>query len=96
MSKHTKLTKPERVLLSEWKKQGLSNIECGKRLGRDKSTIGRELKRNRIKVKIGKYHEYIYEPEHAQFVTLERKQKAWFSKQPLKNKDIYTVMYWII
>lgn len=47
MSKHTKLTKPERVLLSEWKKQGLSNIECGKRLGRDKSTIGRKLKRNK-------------------------------------------------
>ncbi len=90
MNKHTKLTKPERVLLSEWKKQGLSNIECGRRLGRNKSTIGRELKRNRVKVKIGKYHEYIYEPHHAQFMTLERKQKAWFSKQPLKNKDVYS------
>ena len=90
MSKHTKLTKPERVLLSAWKNSGLSNIECSKRLGRDKSTIGRELKRNRVRVKIGKYHEYIYEPHHAQFVALERKQKAWFAKQPLKNKDVYS------
>lgn len=77
------------MLLSEWKKQGLSNIECGKRLGRDKSTIGRELNRNRVKVKIDKYHEYIYESEHAQFVTDQRKQKAFNAKQPLKNKDIY-------
>lgn len=63
MSQHTKLTKPERVLLFQWKKQGLSNIECGKRLGRDKSTIGRELKRNKTKVKVGKYDEKIYEPK---------------------------------
>lgn len=89
MSKHTKLTKPERVLLSQWKKEGLSNIECGKRLGRDKSTIGRELKRNQVKVRVGKYTEVIYEPNHAQFVTEERKQKAFNAKHPLKNKDIY-------
>ena len=90
MNKHTKLTKPERVLLASWKKQGLSNIECGKRLGRDKSTIGRELNRNRVKVKIGKYHEYIYEPEHAQFVTDQRKQKTFNAKKPLKSKKIYS------
>ena len=90
MNKHTKLTKPERVLLSEWKKQGLSNIECAGRLGRDKSTIGRELRRNKIKVRVGKYDEEIYEPHHAQFVTNQRKQKAFNAKQPLKNKDIYS------
>lgn len=90
MSKHTKLTKPERVLLSEWKKQGLSNIECSKRLGRDRSTIGRELKRNSTKVRVGRVLELIYEPHHAQFVALERKQKAFNAKQPLKNKDIYS------
>lgn len=77
------------MLLSEWKKQGLSNIECAGRLGRNKSTIGRELKRNRVKVRVGKYHEYTYEPEHAQSVTDQRKQKAFNAKQPLKNKDIY-------
>lgn len=89
LSKHTKLTKPERVLLSEWKNQGLSNIECGKRLGRDKSTIGRELRRNKTKVRVGKYTEVIYEPHHAQFVTDQRKQKAFNAKQPLKSKKIY-------
>lgn len=76
-------------MLSEWKKQGLSNIECGKRLGRDKSTIGRELRRNQVKVRVGKYNEVIYEPNHAQFVTDQRKQKAWSAKQPLKSKKIY-------
>lgn len=89
MAKYTKLTKPERVLLSAWKNEGLSNIECSKRLGRDKSTIGRELKRNKTKVKVGKYDEEIYEPHHAQFATEERKQKAFHAKQPLKSKKIY-------
>jgi len=90
LSKHTKLTKPERVLLSEWKKQGLSNIKCGERLGRDKSTIGRELKRNKTQVRTGKSLEFIYEPNHAQFVAMERKLKAFNSKQPLKNQNIYS------
>jgi len=86
---HTKLTKPERVLLFKWKKEGISNINCGQRLGRDKSTIGRELKRNQIKVWTGKSDELIYEPSHAQFVAEERKQKAFNAKEPLKNKQIY-------
>ena len=90
MNKHTKLTKPERVLISEWIKEGLCGNEIAKRLGRDRSTIGREIKRNSTKVKVDKVLELIYEPIHAQFVAMERKQKAWFSKQPLKNKDIYS------
>lgn len=89
MGKHRKLTTTERLLLSQWKKEGLSNIECGKRLGRDKSTIGRELKRNWIKLKVGKYDEYVYEPEHAQAVSEKRKQNAFNAKQPLKSRDIY-------
>jgi len=90
LNRHTKLTKPERVLLSQWKNQGLSNIECAERLSRDKSTIGRELKRNITKVKIGKYDELIYEPIHAQAMAMERKQNAFMAKQPLKNKNIYS------
>jgi IS30 family transposase len=89
LSKHTKLTKPERVLLFSWKKEGLSNIECSKRLSRDKSTIGRELKRNKIKVRVGKFDEVIYEPNHAQFMSEERKQKAFNIKEPLKSQKIY-------
>ena len=90
MSKHTKLTKPERVLISEWIKEGLCGNEIAKRLGRNRSTIGRELKRNRTQVWTGKSDEYIYEPAHAQFVAMQRRQKAWFAKLPLKNKDIYS------
>ncbi len=89
MSKHTKLTKTERLLLGQWKKQGLSNIDCARRLGRNKSTIGRELTRNAVKVKIGKVKEIIYEPNHAQFVTEARKQKAFNAKQSLKNKQVF-------
>jgi IS30 family transposase len=89
LNKHTKLTKPERVLLSQWKNEGLSNIDCAKRLGRDKSTIGRELNRNKTQVWITKANEYIYEPNHAQLVTDQRKQKAFNAKQPLKSKKIY-------
>ncbi len=89
MGKHTKLTKPERVLISGWKKLGFCGNEIAKRLGRDRSTIGRELKRNQTKVKIGKFDELIYEPEHAQAIAEERKQKAFNAKQPLKNKDVY-------
>lgn len=86
---HKKFTEPERVLLSRWKKEGLSNTECGKRLGRHKSTIGQELKRNQTKVKVGKVDELIYEPHHAQFVAEQRKLNAFNAKQPLKSKKIY-------
>lgn len=51
MKTHKKLTSTERTLLAAWKKEGLSNKKCGRRLGRDVSTIGRELKRNGFKNK---------------------------------------------
>lgn len=89
MGKHKKLTGTERCLISEWHNQGLSNIEIGKRLDRDKSTIGRELERNKIKVRIGKYDEYIYEPNHAQSVSESRKQNAFGAKKPLKSKQVF-------
>ena len=91
MKGHKKLTSTERTLLSQWKGQGLSNNDCAKRLGRHASTIGRELRRNRVKV--GTEHwknwEYEYEPLHAQQVAEERKENAWDEKEPLKNKKIY-------
>ncbi len=89
MAIHKKFTDPERVLLAKWKKQGLSNIECGRRLGRHKSTIGRELNRNKTQVWTGKSNELIYESCHAQFVAKERRLKAFNAKQPLKNQKIY-------
>ena len=89
--KHKKLTKTERELLSQWKKEGISNIECAKRLGRGKSTIGREFTRNKTRVSTGKKDwEVIYEPLHAQKMAEDRKQKAYNAKHPLKNPDIYS------
>ena len=41
-----RVTREERILLHRWKQEGVSNIEMGRRLKLDKSTIGRELKRN--------------------------------------------------
>jgi len=89
--KHKKLTKTERELLSQWKKEGLSNIKCGERLGRDKSTIGRELTRNKTRVNVGGNDwEIIYEPLRAHSVAMDRKQKTFNAKHPLKNPDIYS------
>ena len=86
---HTKLTETDRKLLSQWKKEGLSNKECARRLGRHTATIGRELKRNKTRVSLGKDWEIIYEPLHAHHVAMERKQNAFNAKQPLKSKKIY-------
>lgn len=91
MKTHKKFTASERNLLSVWKKTGLSNIDCAKRLGRSVSTIGRELKRNKIRVSVGWNNwEMIYEPVHADHVAQERKRNAWFAKVPLKNKKIFS------
>jgi len=59
-------------------------------LGRDIKTIRRELKRNSVRVAVGKEWEIIYEPLHAQQVSQDRKQNAWLAKQPLKNKKVYS------
>ena len=86
---HTKLTETDRKLLSQWKKEGLSNKECARRLGRHVATIGRELKRNKTCVSVGKDWEIIYEALHAQHAAMKRKQNAFNAKQPLKSKKIY-------
>ncbi len=89
--KHKKLTKTERELLSQWKQEGISNIACAKRLGRDKSTIGRELSRNKTRVNVGHNDwQILYEPFHAHSVAVDRKQNAFTAKHPLKNSDVYS------
>lgn len=85
---HNKLNQTERELLAQWKKEGISNKECARRLKRHASTIGRELKRNCFKDK--KEKEYFYEPTHAQNQAEVRKQNAWEAKQPLKDKKTYS------
>jgi len=89
--RYKKLTKTERELLSQWKKEGLSNIQCANRLGRHVSTIGRELTRNKTRVNVGRNDwEIIYEPLHAQRAADDRRQKAYDAKHPLKNPDVYS------
>lgn len=79
---YSKLNQTERELLAQWKKEGISNKECARRLTHHHTTIGRELQRN-------KYQKAIYEPLHAQAKTDARKEEAWEAKHPLKNKDVY-------
>lgn len=87
MRKHTKITSTERQLLAAWKSEGLSNKECGRRLGRETSTIGRELKHNL-------FHDrqnggYLYEPLNANFQAKSR-QHAYAAKHPLKSKQVFS------
>ena len=88
--KHRRLTHSERELLSRWKREGLSNYDCAKRLSRHVSTIGRELNRNKTRVSVGKDWKIIYEPFHAQQMAEDKKQNAFAAKHPLKNKKIYS------
>ena len=81
MKTHTKLTAVERDKLALWKARHVSNKECARRLGRQSSTIGRELKRNSLK------DEYV--AIHAQQNFLDRQRRVVTSKHPLKNADIY-------
>ncbi len=79
------------MLLSQWRKEGISKKECAKRLGRDIRTIQRELLRNRTKVEVSRNDwEMVYEPYHAQHVAMQRKENAFNAKQPLKSKKIYS------
>lgn len=81
MIKHQKLTSEERDNLALWKAQHVSNNECARRLGRQPSTIGRELKRNSLKD--------TYVSIHAQQNFLDRQRRVVTSKHPLKNIDVY-------
>ena len=81
--KYRKLVKEDRILIAQWKNKGFSNKQIAGWLGRDKSTIGREIVRNNFEGKV-------YEPLHAQYRAEARKNKAWGAKEPLKNPKIYS------
>lgn len=83
---YTKLTAYERDLLAIWKTKGVSNKECARRLGRNPSTIGRELRRNYFRDSEGNRH---YVAIHAQAKAQAREYKKAHSKHPLKNPDVY-------
>lgn len=81
--KYRKLVKEDRILIAQWKNQGISNKQIAKWLGRSVSTIGREITRNNFEGKV-------YEPLHAQHKAEIKKNKAWEAKQPLKNPWLYS------
>lgn len=83
ISKYRKLSKSERVLICKWKNKGFSNKDIAKLLGRNVSTIGREIGRNKFKG-------FVYEPLHAEALAEKRKLLAWGAKHPLKNEKIYS------
>lgn len=82
---------PERELLSAWLRCGVAKKEIARRLSRDIKTIRREINRNSTRAVVGRNDwEIIYEPLHAHSVAMDRKQKAFNTKHPLKNPDIYS------
>ena len=81
MKKQKKLTAFERDQIALYHTQRISNSEIARRLGREVSTIGRELKRNRW----GETYIAI----HAQQQARDRAVRVAHSKQPLKNRDVY-------
>lgn len=81
MKKQQKLTSRERDQIALYHTQRISNSEIARRLGREVSTIGRELKRNRW----GEDYVAI----HAQEQSHLRAVRVAHSKQPLKNRDVY-------
>ena len=82
MKNYKRLSPSERDKLAVWKAEGISNKECARRLRRNVSTIGRELKRNSWK---GEYYVAI----HAQGNADRRERQKAHSKQELKNPDVY-------
>jgi len=80
MKKQKKLTAFERDSIALYHTQRISNSEIARRLGREVSTIGRELKRNRW--------DESYIAIHAQNQAWERAVRVAHSKHPLKNGDV--------
>lgn len=85
MKGYTQLNSKERDQLAVWKAAGVSNKECARRLGRNPSTIGRELARN-------DWHDteqHYYVAIHAQALAKQRATKAAHAKPPLKNTKVF-------
>ena len=83
--KYQQLTEVERYMLSALRKQGLSNAQIAKALGRHRSTIGRELSRNACWVTDG-----CYRPSKAQRRTKARRRRSRRNKR-LKPEDFIVV-----
>lgn len=78
---HTKLNEKERELLQRWLEEGKTQIECAHRLGRNRSTVSREISRNSSNG--------VYISVSAQVRANKRKHKAWKVKHSLKNRKVF-------
>lgn len=87
---YKQLRQKEREKIYQLKQKGMANINIAARLGRDKSTIGRELKRNQhLKLKQ-------YLPDTAERKALKRRAKGrkvhYLIKQPVLKKKIIRLL----
>lgn len=78
---YKQISPKERDLISLWHGQGVSNKEIGKRLKRDKTTIGRELKRN-----ISEVGYYVAISAQAK---VDKRKVVARARHPLKNKQVF-------
>lgn len=87
---YTQLDQKDRDQIFLLKKKGMSNSDIAKQLGRNKSTIGRELRRNLHQ----KIHQYL--PDTAQRKADKRKErgrkKLYIVKQPKLKKRIIVLL----
>lgn len=87
---YTQLGQKDRDRIFLFKKKGMSNSDIAKQLGRNKSTIGRELLRNLHQ----KIHQYL--PDTAQRKADKRKErgrkKLYIVKQPKLKKRIIALL----
>lgn len=81
MKTYSRLSPQERDLLAFWQVERLTLRECARRLGRNVSSLSRELKRNGWKEG--------YVAIHAQGRADEREKEKAHGKQELKNGDVY-------
>ena len=68
---YQQITSNERYIISHLKKQGLSNAEIARQIGRHRSTIGREIQRNSCWITDGAYR-----PSKAQRRTQARRSRS--------------------
>jgi len=72
MMKYQQLTLEERLLISHLRKQGFNRAEIGRQMGRHRSTISRELTRNRCN---GIDNHYRYSRAHRRTVARRRRSR---------------------
>ena len=90
MKTHLKFTAHERELLANYLSSGVNKSECARRLGRNLSTIKREITSNGswVKDQLGR-SVFVYIAITAQSKADNRQFNSAHNKHPLKNKDVY-------